>query len=63
MINFAIQRDMKIMIGFRVIPKFKAFLQKQADEENRSLSSFLNNAVLTYVKDHKGIKDWREEKK
>ena len=61
MINFAIRRDMKIMIGFRVSKEFKAYLQKQADGENRSLSSFLNNAVLTYIKDHKGIEDWREE--
>jgi hypothetical protein len=53
---------MKIMIGFRVTKEFKKFLQKLADEENRSLSSFLNNAVITYIKEHKGI-DWKKPKK
>jgi len=53
---------MKIMIGFRVTKEFKKFLQKLADEENRSLSSFLNNAVLTYIKEHKGL-TWKQPKK
>ena len=54
MFNFAIRKDMKIMIGFRVTKEFKAFLQKLADRENRSLSSFLYNAVLYYIKkEHK----------
>jgi uncharacterized protein (DUF1778 family) len=48
------------MIGLRVSPKFKDFLQSQADKENRTLSNFITNAVLTYVKDHKGV-EWREE--
>jgi len=48
------------MIGLRVSPKFKDFLQNQADQENRTLSNFITNAVLTYVKDHKGV-EWREE--
>ncbi len=51
---------MKIMIGFRVPQQFKKFLQELADEENRSLSSFLYNAVLYYVREKKGI-DWRKE--
>jgi uncharacterized protein (DUF1778 family) len=51
---------MKIMIGLRVSPTFKEFLQNQADKENRTLSNFITNAVLTYVKDHKGV-EWREE--
>jgi uncharacterized protein (DUF1778 family) len=51
---------MKTMIGLRVSPKFKDFLQSQADKENRTLSNFITNAVLTYVKDHKGV-EWREE--
>jgi len=62
LINFAIQEAMKIMIGFRVTKEFKRFLQKLADEENRTLSSFLNNAVLTYIKDHKGL-TWKQPKK
>ena len=50
------------MIGFRVTKELKKFLQKLADEENRSLSSFLINAVLTYIKEHKGL-TWKEPKK
>jgi len=51
---------MKIMIGFRVTQEFKAFLQKLADRENRTLSSFLYNAVLYYIKKEHKI-DWRKE--
>jgi predicted DNA-binding protein len=50
---------MKIMIGFRVTKEFKSFLQKLANQENRTLSSFLNNAVLTYIKEHKNI-TWKQ---
>lgn len=50
------------MIGFRVTKEFKEFLQEQADEENRTLSSFLINAVLTYIKEHKGV-IWKQPKK
>ena len=46
---------MKIMIGFRVSPEFKKLLEKLADEENRNLSNFMENAILTYIKDHKDI--------
>ena len=48
------------MIGLRVSPKFKEFLQSQADQEHRTLSNFITNAVLTYVKDHKKV-EWHEE--
>jgi hypothetical protein len=51
---------MKIMIGFRVSEQFKKFLEKLADEENRTLSSFLYNAVLYYIKKEKGI-DWKKQ--
>ena len=47
------------MIGFRVTKEFKSFLQKLANQENRTLSSFLNNAVLTYIKEHKNI-TWKQ---
>jgi len=50
------------MIGIKVEKEFKEFLQKMAAEENRNLSSFVLNAVLTYLKNEKGI-DWKEEKK
>jgi uncharacterized protein (DUF1778 family) len=50
---------MKIMIGFKATKHFKEFLQKIAKEENRTLSNFIINAVLTYIKEHKGI-DYQE---
>jgi len=52
---------MKIMIGFRVAKEFKQFLQEMADSENRTLSSFLLNAVLYYIKAAKGI-DYKKDK-
>jgi len=53
---------MKIMIGFRVTPEFKKLLEKLADEENRSLSNFTENAILTYIKEHKDI-DFKKQLK
>ena len=50
---------MRPMIGFRVTDKFREFLQKMAEEENRSLSNFIINAILTYIKEHKKI-DYKE---
>jgi hypothetical protein len=49
------------MIGFRATKEFKKFLQELADDENRTLSSFLTNAVLTYIREHKGI-TWKKPK-
>jgi len=46
------------MIGFRVPREFKKFLQELADSENRTLSSFLMNAVLYYIRKERGI-DWK----
>jgi uncharacterized protein (DUF1778 family) len=42
----------RIYIGFKVKAKFKDKLQKYAKKENRSLSSFIINAIIIYVKDH-----------
>ena len=53
---------MKTMIGFRVAPEFKNLLEKLADEENRNLSNFMENAILTYIKDHKNI-DYKKQLK
>jgi uncharacterized protein (DUF1778 family) len=46
---------MKKMMGIRIDPELKAFFQKYADAENRNLSNFILNAVITYIKEHKGI--------
>ena len=51
---------MKIMIGFKATKEFKAFLQKMAKKENRTLSNFIINALLTYIKEHRGI-EYEEE--
>ena len=53
---------MKIMLGIRIEPDLKDLLQKLADEENRSLSNFVINALLSYIKEHKGI-DWKKSQK
>lgn len=50
------------MIGLRVTEEFKAFLQKLADGENRTLSNFIENALLNYIKEHKGL-DWKKPQK
>ena len=50
------------MVGFKIDPKLKSLLQRLAGEENRTLSNFIINALLTYVKEHKGIDDWRKDK-
>ncbi|UCD89498.1 MAG: hypothetical protein JSW04_13950 [Desulfobacterales bacterium] len=46
----------------RIDPDLKIFFQKAATEENRSLSNFIINAVLTYIKDHKDI-TWKKPEK
>ncbi len=43
------------MIGLRVTEDFKASLQKFADEENRTLSNFIENALLAYILEHKKV--------
>jgi uncharacterized protein (DUF1778 family) len=46
---------MKIMIGFKASREFKEFLQGMAKSENRTLSNFIVNALLTYIREHKGV--------
>ena len=50
----------KILIGIKVNPEFKQILQEAARDENRSLSNFIKNCLLTYLKERKGI-DYKEE--
>lgn len=55
------------MIGIKVTEKFKALLEAQAKAENRTLSNFVKNALITYLEE-KGIRyveadDKVEEKK
>lgn len=48
------------MIGIRLEPELKELFHEIAEDERRSLSNFIVNAALTYLKDHEGT-DWREE--
>ena len=48
------------MIGFKATKEFKSFLQKMAKQENRTLSNFIINALLMYIKEHRGI-EYEEE--
>ena len=38
------------MIGFKATREFKDFLKKIAKQENRTLSNFIVNALLVYIK-------------
>ena len=49
------------MIGIRATKEFRDFLKTVADQENRTLSNFITNALLTYIKEHQGI-NWKNKK-
>jgi len=49
------------MIGFRIDQELKDLLEKLAQKENRTLSNFIINAILTYIKNHHKI-DWHQVK-
>ena len=53
---------MKIMMALRIDPDLKEFFQKFAKKENRSLSNFIMNAVISYINDKNGV-DWNDEEK
>jgi uncharacterized protein (DUF1778 family) len=50
----------KTLIGLRVSPELKKLLQEAAKDENRSLSNFIKHALLTYLKEKKGV-DHKED--
>ncbi len=52
---------MRPMIGFRIDQELKDLLEKLAQKENRTLSNFIINAILTYIKNHHKI-DWHQVK-
>ena len=51
------------MIGFRASKEFKKFLLELADKENRTLTSFITNAILYYLKKEKGVDYKKNHKK
>lgn len=52
---------MRPMIGFRVDQKLRDLLESLAEKENRTLSNFVINAILAYIKQHHNI-DWHKVK-
>ena len=50
------------MIGFRIDEELRDLMGQAAEKENRSLSGFIINAVLAYLKEHHKI-DWHKIKK
>ena len=51
----------KILIGVTVSQKLIKILQEAAKDENRNLSNFIKHALLTYLKDKKGIEHKEED--
>jgi uncharacterized protein (DUF1778 family) len=45
----------KVTIGLKVTDKFKERLLELANRENRNLSNWILNAILTYAEEHMGI--------
>ncbi|MCK4485665.1 MAG: hypothetical protein KAU38_02765 [Desulfobacterales bacterium] len=44
-------------VCFKSEKKFKELMKELADKERRTVSSFIINAIATYIKDHHKI-DW-----
>jgi uncharacterized protein (DUF1778 family) len=53
---------MLVPVTFKTEKTFKKLLQELAEKEHRSVSSFVINAVATYIRDHHKI-DWHKSKK
>jgi uncharacterized protein (DUF1778 family) len=53
---------MLVTVCFKAEKKFKKLLRELAENEHRSVSSFIINAVATYIKDYHKI-DWQKSKK
>jgi len=43
------------MIGFRTTAEIKELIQKLAFKENRTVSNWLENALLTYLREHENV--------
>lgn len=53
---------MKILVNIRLEKEIKSFIEEFATKERRSISNFITNGILTYIKDHHGA-DAPEPKK
>jgi uncharacterized protein (DUF1778 family) len=54
---------MKILVNIRIEKEIKKFIEEYATKERRSISNFITNAILTYVKDHYGADPPEPKKK
>ena len=45
----------KVTIGLKISPEIKKKLEQLADQENRSLSNWILNAIITYAKEHQNV--------
>jgi hypothetical protein len=55
-------KNMLVPVTFKTEKTFKKLLQERAEKKHRSVSSFVINAVATYIRDHHKI-DWHKSKK
>jgi uncharacterized protein (DUF1778 family) len=53
---------MKILVNIRLDKEVKTFIEEYATKERRSISNFITNGILTYIKDYHGT-DAPEPKK
>ena len=54
---------MKLLVNIRIDKEIKRFIEEYASKERRSISNFITNAILTYVKDHHGADPPEPKKK
>jgi len=43
---------MKLLVNIRLEKEIKKFIEEYATKERRSISNFITNGILTYIKDH-----------
>ena len=54
---------MKILVNIRLEKEIKSFIEEYATKERRSISNFITNGILTYIKDHHGADSPEPKKK
>jgi len=45
---------MKILVNIRLDKEIKKFIEEYAAIERRSISNFITNGILSYIKEHHG---------
>jgi uncharacterized protein (DUF1778 family) len=54
---------MKILVNIRLEKEIKKFIEEYATKERRSISNFVTNGILTYIKDHHDVEPPPPKKK